>query len=178
MDLKKEKELKKIQEAKDAKEANDIKKQLKQQLKQRKKDNEKELEDTIQNFNKQVTLLFKFIETKDKISNHPDVERVIRLVKIAKNINRESLIEGSMDNLWANREPIINRDEAFIMSIDNLDQYVDKDDEDKELIESLFNFLRKIYKTFTRGEIDYLWECINNMLQYVIRYRIVKGDFA
>ena len=195
MDPKKEKELKKIKEAKEAKEAKELKKikeanedkeakeakelkrQLKIQSKQKKKDNEKELDEIIQNFNKQITLLFKFIETKDKISNNPDVEKAIRMVKIAKNISRDSLIEGSMDNLWENRELIINRDETFIM-LDNLDKYVDNNDEDKELIESLFSFLRKIYKNFARGEIDYLWDCINNMLQCVIRYRIIKGDFA
>jgi len=150
----------------------------KAKAKEKKKNAEKEIDEIIQKFNSQIMLLFKFAEKKDKISNNPDVERVIRLVKIAKSISPESIIEGCLNNFWANREYIIERNEVFIMSKENVDRLVNKNDEDIELIESLINFFRNIYKTFTNEDKEYLWDCINNMLQFIIRYRIVKGDFV
>lgn len=150
----------------------------KAKAKEKKKNAEKEIDEIIQKFNSQIMLLFKFAEKKDKISNNPEVERVIRLVKIAKSISPESIIEGCLNNFWANREYIIERNEVFIMSKENVDKLLNKDDEDIELIESLINFFRNIYKTFTNEDKEYLWDCINNMLQFIIRYRIVKGDFV
>ena len=173
----KEKEQSKAKEqAKQAKKK--AEKEEKAKAKEKKKNAEKEIDEIIQKFNSQIMLLFKFAEKKDKISNNPDVERVIRLVKIAKSISPESIIEGCLNNFWANREYIIERNEVFIMSKENVDRLVNKNDEDIELIESLINFFRNIYKTFTNEDKEYLWDCINNMLQFIIRYRIVKGDFV
>ena len=137
---------------------------------------EKEISDIIQHFNRQLSKIFKLIDSIDAIQNNPDLDWVQRVVTIIKNVNPAHIIDRSIDRLWESREFIINRDEKFITE-NHVDKYIE-DDCRKEWMEGLFRYLRSKYTTLKREEITYLWDCINNMLEAVIKYRIIKQDFA
>ena len=52
-----------------------------------------------------------------------------------------------------------------------------KNDERKEWMEGLMSFIRSKYLILNPTELDYLWNCINAMLQSVIKFRILKDDY-
>jgi len=137
---------------------------------------EKEISDIIQHFNRQISKIFKLVESMDDIQNNLDFDWVKRVVKIAKNVNPSYIIDRSIDRLWDSREFIINRDEQFIIS-NHADKYIENDCR-KEWMEGLFQFIRSKYAVLKKEEINYLWDCINNMLEAVIKYRIIQQDFV
>ena len=70
----------------------------------------------------------------------------------------------------------MNRDHNFFMSKSVSDKYI-KNDERKEWMEGMVLFIRSRYKDLSDDELDRIWKCINNMLQCVIKYKILKNEF-
>jgi hypothetical protein len=138
---------------------------------------EKEVSDVIQYFNRQMSNIFKVIDNKDDSINHnPDVDWVRRITKILRNENPPYMLERSIDKLWDNKDKIIERDSAFLLNKKVTSKYV-KDDSRKEWIEGMIDFVRNRYTDLSPDELEHVWKCINNMLQAVIKYRILKDDF-
>ena len=77
---------------------------------------EKEINDVIQYFNRQVSNIFKVIDTKDdSIQNNPDVDWLRRITKIIRNENPPYMLEKSVDKLWDNRFAILAKDADFLV---------------------------------------------------------------
>lgn len=139
---------------------------------------EKEISDIIQYFNRQVSNVLKTLVSKnhDLLQNNSDLDWVRRVTKIARDINPPLMLEKSMDKLWDNKDAIIARDINFFKQKEVISKYI-KNDCRKEWMESMISFIEHNIDILDEDEYDYLWKCINNMLQAVIRYRIVKDDF-
>jgi hypothetical protein len=138
---------------------------------------EKEINDVIQYFNRQVSNIFKVIDTKDdSIQNNPDVDWLRRITKIIRNENPPYMLEKSVDKLWDNRIAILAKDADFLVKKELVSKYI-KNDERKEWMEGLMSFIRSKYLILNPTELDYLWNCINAMLQSVIKFRILKDDY-
>ena len=138
---------------------------------------EKEINDVIQYFNRQVSNIFKVIDTKDdSIQNNPDVDWLRRITKIIRNENPPYMLEKSVDKLWDNRVAILAKDADFLVKKELVSKYI-KNDERKEWMEGLMSFIRSKYLILNPTELDYLWNCINAMLQSVIKFRILKDDY-
>ena len=138
---------------------------------------EKEINDVIQYFNRQVSNIFKVIDTKDdSIQNNPDVDWLRRITKIIRNENPPYMLEKSVDKLWDNRFAILAKDADFLVKKELVSKYI-KNDERKEWMEGLMSFIRSKYLILNPTELDYLWNCINAMLQSVIKFRILKDDY-
>lgn len=138
---------------------------------------EKEINDIIQYFNRQVSNIFKVIDNKDdSIINNLDVDWVRRVTKIIRNENPPYMLEKSVDKLWENRDAIISKNADFLLAKEVANKYI-KNDERKEWMEGMCDFIRSKYKALDDKELEYLWKCINAMLQSVIKYRIIKNDF-
>lgn len=137
----------------------------------------KEISDIIQYFNRQVSNIFKVIDNKeDIIKNNPDIDWVRRITKIVRNENPPYMLEKSIDKLWENKDSILNRDLNFLIDNDVAHKYI-KNDCRKEWIEGMLDLFMKNLDNLNTDERDYLWKCINNMLQAVIKYRIINEDF-
>ena len=138
---------------------------------------EKEINDVIQYFNRQVSNIFKVIDTKDdSIQSNPDVDWLRRITKIIRNENPPYMLEKSVDKLWDNRVAILAKDADFLVKKELVSKYI-KNDERKEWMEGLMSFIRSKYLILNPTELDYLWNCINAMLQSVIKFRILKDDY-
>jgi len=138
---------------------------------------EKEVSDVIQYFNRQVSNVFKVIDNKDdSISHNPDVDWVRRITKILRNENPPYMLERAVDKLWDNKDKIIERDSVFLLNKKVTSKYI-KDDSRKEWIEGMVDFIKNRYTDLSPDELGHVWKCINNMLQAVIKYRILKDDF-
>jgi hypothetical protein len=137
----------------------------------------KEISDIIQYFNRQVSNIFKIIDNKDDmIKNNPDIDWVRRITKIVRNENPPYMLEKSIDKLWENKDSILNRDLNFLIDNDVAHKYI-KNDCRKEWIEGMLTFFMDNLNNLNEDDRDYLWKCINNMLQAVIRYKIIHNDF-
>jgi hypothetical protein len=86
------------------------------------------------------------------------------------------MLERAIDKLWDNKDKIIERDLAFLINKKVTSKYI-KDDSRKEWMEGMIDFVRNRYTDLSPDELEYVWKCINNMLQAVIKYRILKDDF-
>lgn len=137
---------------------------------------EKDINYIIQYFNRQVSNIFKIIDSKLDEIQDDNVDWVRRVTKIIRNENPPMMLEKSIDKLWDNKEKILERNTEFLLQTEVVGKYI-KDDERKEFIEGLINFVRVKYKNLSKTETDDIWLCINNMLQAVIKYKIIKCDF-
>lgn len=138
---------------------------------------EKEISDIIQYFNRQISNIFKVIDNADdSVQYNPDVDWVRRITKIVRNENPPYMLEKSIDKLWENKDKIIAKDSDFLLKKEITGKYI-KDDSRKEWMEGMVDFVRNRYKDLDKQDLEYLWKCINNMLQSVIKYRIIKNDF-
>ena len=138
---------------------------------------EKEINDIIQYFNRQVSNIFKVIDGKDdSIANNPQLDWVRRITKIVRNENPPFMLERCVDKLWENRVAIIDKNADFLLKKEVASKYI-KDDSHKDYLEGLCEFIRSKYTALDETELEYLWKCINAMLQAVIKFRIIKNDF-
>lgn len=138
---------------------------------------EKEVSDVIQYFNRQVSNVFKVIDNKyDSINHNPDIDWIRRITKILRNENPPYMIERSVDKLWDNKDKIIERDSDFLVNKKVTSKYI-KDDSRKEWMEGMIDFIRNRYTELSPDDLEHVWKCVNNMLQAVIKYRILKDDF-
>lgn len=136
-------------------------------------DKQKQINDIIFYFNKQINIIFKFIDSKDDdVKNNETIDHARRLVKIVRREYPALMLERCIDKLWDNKEAIINKDAQFFMGSDVMHKYI-KDDSNKEWLTGLIEFIKEQYDVFTKEELDKLWVCINRMLECVIKYRLL-----
>lgn len=135
---------------------------------------QKEINDVLQQFNRQVTKLFKIAESM--VPNDPTVDWARRIIKIFRNEDPPAVLERCIDKLWENKEPIMRRDVEFF-KVYKPDKYI-KNDENKEWLDRLTNLIKTKYFELNIQEQSYIWDCLEEMLKNVIKYRLLQGDFA
>ena len=136
---------------------------------------EKEINDIIAFFNRQVSNVLKAIDSQPDVKNNPDFDRIKRIAKIARDEDPPCMLERCTEKLWDNREAIMNRNVDFLIKKDVASKYI-KNDENKEWLESIMDFIRTKHKELKKEDLEYLWKCIDNMLQSVIKYQIARGE--
>lgn len=134
----------------------------------------KEINDVITFFNRQVSQIFKFIDSCDDYKDNALLDKVRLIVKVVKVVEPADMLERCIDKLWDNREAVIGRDAAFFKDSNVMYSYI-KEDENKEWLTGLIDFIKEQYDTFDDDEIDKIWTYINNMLEAVIKYRMLTG---
>ena len=138
---------------------------------------EKEINDIIAFFNRQVSNILKAIDSGYAgVKNNADFDRIRRIAKIARDEDPPCMLERCTEKLWDNREAIMTRNVDFLIKPEVAKKYI-KDDDNKEWLESVMEFVRNKHKDLGDAEIEYLWKCIDNMLQCVIKYQIARGEF-
>ena len=121
-------------------------------------------------FNREVSNICKLCVKKDK--NNVDIEWIYKVVKTIKYENPKYLIEICIEKLWDNKDKIIERDENFF-KYNNIEKKYILNDRNKEWVESLFTVLREILFNLDTDEKNYLWDRLNNMLELVIKYKLI-----
>jgi hypothetical protein len=137
---------------------------------------QKKISDIIQTFNRQISQILKIVNNVQK--NNIDVEWFQRILRIIRNENPPLVLEKCIDKFWDNREKIINRDVIFFMNGKQAYSKFIKNDERKEWIEGLIDLIQLKYKKLTNEQTVYIWDKLNSMLQCIIQYRILIGDFT
>ena len=135
-------------------------------------DKYKDLNDVITYFNRQVAQIFKFIDSNNEYQDNALLHKVRLLVKITKSVEPTSMIERCVDKMWDHREAIIARDVEFFKSSDTIKSYI-KEDDNKEWLTGLTDFIMDQYDCFDDDEMAEIWSRINNMLEAIIKYRLL-----
>jgi hypothetical protein len=137
-------------------------------------DKQKKISTILDNFNRQVSRIMKIAEAKEK--DNIDVIWVRKLISLIRQENPPLILERCIDKLWDNREQIMKRDMDFFLK-NSFGKYV-KDDDNKEWLTGLISMVQKKQALLSEDEKKYIWDCINKMLECVIQYRIIMGDFS
>ena len=137
----------------------------------------KQIADIVETFNRHLSRILKVVKSFEP--NNVDLETVMRLIRIARYENPTHVLERSVDKFWDNKDKVIARDLAFFYNNTHMlkEKYVKKD-ERQGWIESLVDHIHKNIGKVNAEQETYLWDCLNELLQCVIKYRIVVGDFA
>lgn len=135
-------------------------------------DKYKEISDVITYFNRQVMQIFKFIDSSGAYKDNALLHKVRLLIKITKAVEPSEMLERCIDKLWENRDAIIAKDIEFFKGGGVMRKYI-KDDANKEWLTGLTDFVMDQYENFDDDEIEQIWVRINNMLEAVIKYRIL-----
>jgi hypothetical protein len=140
-------------------------------------DKDKQIADIVETFNRHLSRILKVVKSFEP--NNVDLETVMRLIRIARYENPTHVLERSVDKFWDNRDKVIARDlDFFYNNTDMLKEKYVKKDVRQGWIESLVDHIHKNISKLTEDQTTYIWDCLNELLQCVIRYRIVVGDFA
>lgn len=135
---------------------------------------QKELSDILQQFNRQVSRIFKIVDAI--VPDEPNVDWARRIIKIFRNENPPAVLEKCIDKLWDNKDHIMSRDVNFFKTC-SFDKYIKKD-ENKEWLDRLIVLMRTRFFDLSKKEQNCIWECLGEMLKNVIKYKITKGDFV
>lgn len=139
-------------------------------------DKQKKISIIIQQFNRHLSKILKISQEVDK--DNIDLEWIRRVVRILRDENPPLVLERCINKLWDNSEQIIARDKNFFIdNINDLNKKYIKNDERKEWIEGIVDYLRKKADILTKDQTEDVWDCLNGMLENVIKYRILIGDF-
>jgi hypothetical protein len=138
-------------------------------------DKQKKISNILQRFNRQTSQILKIIKIIEK--NNIDIEWIQRILRILRNENPPLVLEKCIDKFWYNKEKIISRDTDFFINENKAYKNYIKDDDRKEWIEGIIDMIKKKQALLTEEQRTYIWDRLNNMLQCIIEYRIVVGDF-
>jgi hypothetical protein len=136
---------------------------------------QKKISDILQKFNRQTSQILKIIKSIEK--DNVDIEWIQRILRILRNENPPLVLEKCIDKFWSNRKKIIERDTDFFTDGNNAYKTFIKEDERKEWIQGIIDMIKKKQKSLTEEQRTYIWDRLNNMLECIIEYRIVVGDF-
>jgi hypothetical protein len=138
-------------------------------------DKQKKISNILQRFNRQTSQILKIIKIIEK--NNIDIEWIQRILRILRNENPPLVLEKCIDKFWYNKEKIISRDTDFFINENKAYKNYIKDDDRKEWIEGIIDMIKKKQALLTEEQRTYIWDRLNNMLQCIIEYRIIVGDF-
>lgn len=125
-------------------------------------------------FHKCIFKILKCVD--DKLSNNIEVDRLKRLVRIARDESPFEIIDRCKNKIWDSREHIINKNEEYFLK-NSFDKYIKKD-ENQMFIQSLVQLFRDNHDQLTAQEKNYIWGLNLKMLNCVTEYKILTGDYV
>jgi hypothetical protein len=136
---------------------------------------QKKINDAVQKFNTQCGKLLK-IASKIAVSDDRHLEWLIRMFKIAKDIDPLSIITRGVDKLWDSKNYIISKNKLFFMEELDTTKYI-KNDGNKQWLDGIVETVKLGLDKLSKKEEEYVWICLNEMLSSVIEYKLLTDDF-
>lgn len=125
-------------------------------------------------FNKQVFNIFKL--ASNKAPNNPDIDRLKRIISYCRETWPPFMIERCKDKIWSVRKQIIDKDEDYFLNR-KYDEFIKKD-ENQRFIETLIEMVQDSSSHLSKEEKEYIWSCVNTMLQNCLDYKLLTGDHS
>lgn len=136
----------------------------------------KQVDQILIRFNRHISRLIKLAGQIEP--NNLDIDRIKRLINIIRESNPIMLLEGCKDTIWDHSDKIIKKDlNFFISNLDSLNsKYINKKS-DNAWLEDIVKLMADRLSVISQDQKKYIWDCLNGMLQDIIEYRILIGDF-
>ena len=118
-------------------------------------------------FNHEISTIIRLIDSKH-VSNKEDMDRVKRLINIAKNELPFEIIETCMKPILNASDHIIEKNENFFLS-----QNYNPSGANKDLILSLISMIKESHSKFNNVEKNRIWSILQTMLKLVTEYALI-----
>ena len=137
-------------------------------------DSQQKISAILQSFSSDIAQLLKIVDAK--LPGNLEVDRLKRLIRIARDEEPLMIINKCKDKIWDSREKILAEDEEFFIS-KKYDEYIKKD-ENQMFIEGLINLFKSSRSLLSKKENKFMWGTVKHLLATVTEYKILIGDYA
>lgn len=127
----------------------------------------------IEVFHSNIAKLLKMANVK--LKGNIEIDRLKRLIRIARDEAPFSIITKCKDKIWSSRDQIIKNDEKFFLN-KQYDEYI-KEDENKDFIHTLIKLFKSGFEQTNNKEKKIMWDVINKLLKNVTEYKLLTGDY-
>lgn len=138
-----------------------------------KEDQQKQINAVVQAFSTDLSHMLKLID--NKLAGNLEVDRLKRLIRIARDEEPLMIINRCKDKIWDSREKILAEDEEFFLSR-KYDEYIKKDG-NQMFIEGLINLFKNGRKMLSEKESKFMWTIIKRLLATITEYKLLIGDY-
>ena len=136
-------------------------------------DHQKKVSVVLQTFSSDIAQLLKLVD--NKLAGNLEVDRLKRIIRIARDEEPLLIINKCKDKIWDSREKILAEDEDFFVA-KKFDEYIKKDD-NQMFIESLIALFKSGFGSLSAKEKKFMWSIVQRLLETVAEYKILIGDY-
>ena len=136
-------------------------------------DKQRKISIIIQGFHTDLSQLLKVVDIK--LAGNLEVDRLKRLIRIARDEEPLMIINKCKDKIWDSRKQILDENEEFFIS-KKYEEYIKKDG-NQMFIEGLINLFKNSRHMLSEKERKFMWVVIKRMLSAVTEYKIIIGDY-
>ena len=134
-------------------------------------ENEIKCNKIVETFNNEASLILKIFKKTEK--DNIDYIWGIKIINTIKNENPSFIIERCLEKLWDNKNYIMDRNEKFFLE-NNIESKYIKDDERKEWLTGLIEFIKNKLNKLNTETKDFLWDKFNILLKLSIEYKLLN----
>jgi hypothetical protein len=138
-----------------------------------KEDKDKEISLVVHDFHSQLSKVLKLIDSK--IPNDIEIDRLKRLIRIARDEEPLMIINKCKDKLWNAREQIRTKDKTYFLKKE-YNEYIKKDG-NQMFIEGIIGLIKQSHTMLSEKELEVVWKINNKLLDDVCKYKILIGDY-
>lgn len=138
-----------------------------------KEDTQQKISKTVQSFHTGISKMLKV--TDSKLPGNIEVDRLKRLIRIARDEEPLMIINKCKDKIWDAREKILSEDEDYFIKKE-YDEYIKKDG-NQMFIEGLINLFKQSKDMLSDKEKAYVWKVNKQLLADVTTYKILINDY-
>jgi hypothetical protein len=136
-------------------------------------DTQQKISAIVQSFSSDISQLLKIVDAK--LAGNLEVDRLKRVIRIARDEEPLLIINKCKDKIWDSREQILAEDEDFFIS-KRYDEYIKKD-ENQMFIEGLINLFKSSRSLLSEKESKFMWATVKHLLATVTEYKMLIEDY-
>jgi hypothetical protein len=136
-------------------------------------DTQQKISAIVQSFSSDISQLLKIVDAK--LAGNLEVDRLKRVIRIARDEEPLMIINKCKDKIWDSREQILAEDEDFFIS-KRYDEYIKKD-ENQMFIEGLINLFKRSRSLLSEKESKFMWATVKHLLATVTEYKMLIEDY-
>lgn len=133
---------------------------------------ESELNKIIDAFNKNLSQLFKLAKKIDP--GNKDLHFYNNKFILAKQFQPAAVLERNIDAFWNNKDLILDKNVDYFLKLEN---FVYEDENEREIYRKNMECGQQILDRITESELLCIWNYLNNMLESVIQYKLLKNEY-
>lgn len=132
-----------------------------------------ELDRVCKEFHSCISKILNVVDSK--LPGNLDIDRLKRLIRLARDEDPLLVISKCKDKIWDAREHILTENEEFFLNKE-YDQYIKKD-ANQAFIETLVTLVKEGHQSLSDEEKKYVWEVNKDLLTAVTEFKLLTDDY-